>query len=509
MSDNNNSKKSRCLISVAIIAAVIAISVVLGLSHRVQPGEIPLRAISDGSGGVIVAWQEGDNIHAQRIDPEGKPFWGQGGILVCPKPMQPKQFAITSDSSGGAIVTWDDRAEISDDREDAAFWAPIPVYSQRISAEGEPMWGDRGISTGVNQRFGDYLPQAVTDGAGGAIVAWNDYQRRYRALRDNYLRVQRIDSQGNPVWGEKGIVVCSSPPYWPVTPEEKEAGVKGTWTRHYPAYRGDHKIASDGLGGAIVVWCEDLGGANNNIHAQRVNAEGKFLWQESGILVCTTDSYHVSVTSDGVGGAIITWGTYGDFDLPHAQRIDVSGKLLWPEEGISLWKQRQYHQVVNDGLGGAIFLEQEHHPIPGDPRIRQVTLYAQRLDSEGKNLWQDKPLFTTEKGQSWLQSAIASDGSGGALIAWRTWKKESNLGGKVYAQKLDTEGNPLWQEGIAVFSEPDLKYQGTPQVVSDSSGGAIVAAAVGRNALRGDTVYLQRLDANGNRLWGGGIKFTL
>ena len=108
-----------------------------------------------------------------------------------------------------------------------------------------------------------------------------------------------------------------------------------------------------------------------------------------------------------------------------------------------------------------------------------------------------------------MQSAIASDGSGGALIAWRTWKKESNLGGKVYAQKLDTEGNPLWQEGIAVFSEPDLKYQGTPQVVSDSSGGAIVAAAVGRNALRGDTVYLQRLDANGNRLWGGGIKFTL
>jgi len=505
MPANNNSKKSRRLISLAIIAVVIAISVALGLSHRVQSGEIPLRAISDGFSGVIVAWQDEGNIYTQRLDPEGKPLWGQGGMLVCGKPMKPKQFTIASDGLGGAIIIWDDRAKLSDDREDAAFWAPIPVYSQRISAEGEPMWGD-GVLVGVNQRFGDYLPQAVPDGTGGAIVAWDDFQPRYRALHDDNLRLQKICPEGKPQWGEKGILMRSSPPFRPVTPEEKEAGVKGTWTRHYPAYRGGHKIASDGLGGAIVVWCEDLGGANNNIHAQRVNAEGKFIWQESGILVCTTDSYHISVTSDGMGSAIITWRT-GD-GLVYVQRIDADGKLLEFGEGVNLWKS--CYQVVSDELGGAIFLEQgRYHPYGTNPSITgQVTLYVQRLDGEGKNLWQKKPLFTTEKGQSWLQSAIASDGSGGALITWRTWKKESNLGGKVYAQKLDAKGNPLWQEGIAAFSDPDLKYQGSPQVVSDGSGGAIVVAAVGRNALRGDMVYVQRLDANGNRLWRNGIKIN-
>jgi len=69
MSDNNNSKKSRRVISVAIIAAVIAISVALGLSHRVQSGEIPLRAASDGFRGVIVAWQDEGNIYTPSLLP--------------------------------------------------------------------------------------------------------------------------------------------------------------------------------------------------------------------------------------------------------------------------------------------------------------------------------------------------------------------------------------------------------------------------------------------------------
>jgi len=506
MLGSNKFKESRRLISLAIIAAVIATSVALGLTHRVQPGEIAVKAVSDGFGGAIVAWQDGDNIHTQRVDPEGKPLWGQGGVLVCGEPMQLKRFAITSDGFGGVIITWDDKAKLSEDREDAAFWAPIPVYSQRIGAEGEPMWGDTGIPTGGNQRFGDYLPQATPDGTGGAFITWNDFQLVYRALHDDYFRLQKISPEGNPLWGEKGVLLCSSSPYRPVTPEEKEAGVPGTWTRSLPTYSGFNAV-SDGSGGAIVILREKTQTSDYNIYAQRVNAEGEFVWQDKGILVCTTDSSRISVTSNGMGGATIIWSTSDG--LVCGQRIDAGGKLLEPGEGVSLWKT--CYQIVSDELGGAIFLEQErYHPYGTNPRITgQVTLYAQRLDDEGKNLWQKEPLFTTEKGQWTLQSAIASDGSGGALITWRTWKKESNIGGRVYGQKLDAEGDPLWQEGLAVFIEPDLKYQGPPQVVSDGSGGAIVVAAVGRNALRGDMVYLQRLDANGNYLWGGGIKITL
>jgi len=51
-----------------------------------------------------------------------------------------------------------------------------------------------------------------------------------------------------------------------------------------------------------------------------------------------------------------------------------------------------------------------------------------------------------------------------------------------------------------------LKYQGTPVVIDDGSGGVIIVAAVGKGALSGDMVYAQRLDANGNRLWADGVR---
>ena len=59
--------------------------------------------------------------------------------------------------------------------------------------------------------------------------------------------------------------------------------------------------------------------------------------------------------------------------------------------------------------------------------------------------------------------------------------------------------------GIAVFNEPD-KYQANGALISDGSGGALVIAVAGNNALGGDMVYAQRLDADGNRLWGNGIR---
>lgn len=497
-------KQRRWPISLAIIIVVMAVSIMLVLTYRAPSGKLSFQAISDGAGGAIIAWQDKESIYAQRIDSTGKPLWTDGGVLVCEKPMLPKYFALSSDGFGGAIITWDDRANLSDDHEDPAYFAPIPVYSQRIDADGEPLWGE-GILTGTTQRYGEHMPQVVPDGTGGAIAAWDDFQPVSRALHDDYLRLQKIDPEGSLVWGEKGVLVVSSSPFRPLTPEEKARGIKGTLTRSRPTYRGYQEIVSDGSGGVIVFWAEEAGSREHRIRAQRVDGGGEFAWQDNGILVRTTDYSYVSAVSDGAGGAIVTTRS-SKLDTTYVQRINASGELLWPAEGISLWETYTSH-FMSDGLGGAIFLQNEDQPPHGNPRDRQISLYAQRLDHEGQNLWLEKPIFTTEKGQFDLESAVAGDNSGGALIAWRTWKKEPMVGGKVFVQKLDANGISLWPaEGIAVFNRPDLKFQGPPQVVSDGSGGAIVIAAAGESALRGDMIYVQRLDANGNRLWGSGIR---
>ena len=142
------------------------------------------------------------------------------------------------------------------------------------------------------------------------------------------------------------------------------------------------------------------------------------------------------------------------------------------------------------GLGGGVSFQRE---TPSTDRGGQAT-------------WPEGPVFTTETGQS-FRSDVAADGSGGALVAWMTGQEEGVAYGKVFSQRMNADGKHLWGEaGAAVFPGPDLRYQGRPHVVRDGLDGAIVVAAVGKGALRGDMIYAQRLDAAGNRLWGDGVR---
>jgi hypothetical protein len=50
--------RRRWLLALIIIAAVIIASIGIGLSYRDKPGSIPMRAISDGSGGAIITWDD-------------------------------------------------------------------------------------------------------------------------------------------------------------------------------------------------------------------------------------------------------------------------------------------------------------------------------------------------------------------------------------------------------------------------------------------------------------------
>ena len=105
-----------------------------------RPRSLYVQAVSDDSGGAVIAWQDGNGIHAQRLGPDGKPRWTKGGVLVCessPNTFDDNdpnriQFTLSADGMGGAIITWEDRSNIPDNPGDPAYYGPIPVYSQRI-----------------------------------------------------------------------------------------------------------------------------------------------------------------------------------------------------------------------------------------------------------------------------------------------------------------------------------------------------------------------------------------
>src|SRR5206468_784870 len=133
-----------------------------------------LRPVScaDGSGGAIIAWVDSRggpytfDIYAQRVNKAGTPMWAAGGVPLCTATGNQQLPVIASDGAGGAVIAWADYRHLSGD-------SLIDIYGQRVNASGQVQWAPDGvpICTALEDQSD---PVAASDGAGGAIIAWND-----------------------------------------------------------------------------------------------------------------------------------------------------------------------------------------------------------------------------------------------------------------------------------------------------------------------------------------------
>ena len=202
---------------------------------------------------------------------------------------------ITSDGSGGAIITWQD--------ERSGNW---DIYAQRVDSGGNVQWTTNGVAISATTNS-QMEPEIISDGSGGAIITWID--RRSGNHYDVYA--QRVDSSGNVQWTVDGAAICTNP-----------SG------NHLPC-----EITSDGSGGAIITWEDDRAGyMQYDVYAQKVNSSGIVQWTADGVPVCTAtgDQMAPLITSDGSGGAIITWtdDRYdGSGNNIRAQRVVSGGPI--------------------------------------------------------------------------------------------------------------------------------------------------------------------------------------
>jgi PKD repeat protein len=390
---------------------------------------------SDGSGGAIITWKDNrggnSDIYARRIDSTGKSLGIAEGVPICTAANNQLSPQITTDGSGGAIITWWDERSGNYD-----------IYVQRIDSVGKPLWTANGVAicTEANEQR---EPQITNDSSGGAIITWQDERR------GNYdIYAQRIDSAGKPLWTANGVAICT-------------AGNN----------QGPPQITSDGSGGAIIAW-EDNRSVDMDIYAQRIAGNGEILWTAGGVAICTATNLQIStqITPDGSGGAIITWGDRrrGDNWDIYARRIDSTGKSLWTADGVAIctaaYDQQLYPHITTDGSGGAIITWKDYRSnVDGD-------IYAQRIDSTGKLLWNANgvAICTADNYQQIPQ--ITFDGSSGAIITWEDYRSGNY---DIYAQHIDSTGKLLWTANGLVICAADI-HQMYPQIAADGSGGAII-----------------------------------
>ncbi|MCC6653035.1 MAG: hypothetical protein IT348_17910 [Candidatus Eisenbacteria bacterium] len=417
-------------------------------------------SVSDGAGGTIITWRDyrgGTNydIYAQRVSSAGVPLWTTGGVALCTAPWDQTEPVICSDGAGGAIVSWLDRRNSN-------FH---DIYAQRINAAGVVQWTANGVP--LCTALGEQLTaRIVSDGSGGAIVAWYDARS---GNADVYA--QRISVGGVVQWAADGVALCTA-----------------------VGHQSSTAIVSDGTGGAIVAWGDGRSLTSYDLYAQRISGAGVPQWTGNGVAVCTAaDSQGDAVlASDGVGGAVVAWfdNRNANYDI-YAQRINASGAMLWAIDGVVVCNasgDQQDAEITQDGTGGLIAAWRDHRS-GSNPDI-----YAQRIAAGGTAVWTANgvALCSLTSNQYW--PVICSDNAGGAVVGW--WDERNGSGNAdIYAQRIGPTGFTQWiASGAPISLSPGT--QQLPSLCTDGSGGAIIAWTDGRNPLTTE-IYAQRIELNG------------
>jgi hypothetical protein len=437
-----------------------------GVGGGVAPDEQAGPQIAaDGNGGTIVTWHDNRNstssgvdIYAQRVDAWGNVlYYSPTGVPVCVAPNEQTYPQVISDGTGGALIAWNDnRAGSTGD-----------LYAQRLDPVGSRLWGPNGVAvcTAVGSQG---TPGLVSDGAGGVILVWDDVRS---GTYDVYA--QRISGAGVAQWTANGVAIATA-----------------TANQRNPV------IVSDGAGGAIMAWEDTRFTTAGDLYGQRVNALGVAQWTAGGIPLCTVTNAQLEprMIADGTGGAILAWQDMRNTS-PNifAQRVTGAGVPLWGG-GIALCTNNQGQTnpvIATDGAGGAVVAWIDHRSGNG-------AIYAQRVMPSRDVPWTEDGVRLTGDETSLYQPVIAADGSGGAVVAW--WQQSSAGSFDVIAQRVDASGVVPWDAtGVPVCTHPGTSS--TPRIAADSQGNAVVAWEDYRIGSPNSDVYIQRIEVR-HGAWG-------
>ena len=245
---------------------------------------------ADGRHGAIVVWRNADisghmAFRVQRLDSLGGRRWGSSGQVLANSPAGPEGGGLDSpmivpDSAQGAIIAWNDQRY---------SYAWNNVFARRVNRDGVVLWNQDGVRV-CPGAWGQSGVRAVSDSAGGVLLAWGDGRDGFPLNVKPAIYAQRIDGTGTPLWPIAGVAVCPS-------------------TIGYPSISG---MCVDAKGGAFVAWTDYRTRPHGDAYLQHLLGSGVVdpAWQVGGMVIDSTSDYPGPVVAipDGSGGVLLLWG---------------------------------------------------------------------------------------------------------------------------------------------------------------------------------------------------------
>jgi len=144
------------------------------------------------------------------VNASGVVQWTANGVVVCDHDYLQGYPVLCPDGTGGAIIVWQDQRDQVNGGgapprgagATASVTTEPDVYMQRIDGTGAAIWATNGIVV-TDAPFDQFAGNIISDGAGGAVIAWIDDSDN--DLNEDVI-LQRYDASGSEMWTPGGVI---------------------------------------------------------------------------------------------------------------------------------------------------------------------------------------------------------------------------------------------------------------------------------------------------------------
>lgn len=427
----------------------------------------------DGDGGVFIAWSDHRNslssadVYVQRLDRAGRPLWTPGGVLVCATDNGQFPQGIVPDGQGGAIVVWVDWRTYTTTGTD--------VYAGRVDADGNVLWGATGVvvSAATGDQGNNFPPAVASDGRGGVVIVWHDTRN---AATSPDIYGQWLNASGVNQWTANGRALCTA------------AGQQ---------YDVSVDVMPDG--DLVAAWMDDRNSATTgwDVYAQKMSPTGSARWTSQGVVVCnaTDDQWRPRVRFRTNGDVFVVFqdgrtpANGDDIYMCGLRAFNGEQQFVangWPVCAVA--QDQDYPTIVSDAAGGTIVTWYDRRNLT----TSGWDVYAQRFEGSNAAKWTANGVpVCTEYGDQ-FPTAVVPDALGGAVFVYADGR---HLGYEYFAQRLTREGAPLWAAGGVALASHPYSASTSANAATDGRGGAVLAfnRAEAPGSLAED-VYAVRVD---------------
>ncbi|MBT6869848.1 MAG: hypothetical protein HOA66_00170 [Candidatus Marinimicrobia bacterium] len=402
----------------------------------------------------------------------------------------------------GAHIEWQRTGDVGDDGNTILGWSDTrsgdrDVYAQKVDSNGNKLWGEDGLLVvGYEGRQED--PVMISDDNGGVYVIWSDF--RNPPVSDGQPYTQHISSDGTLTWDPDGL---------PLSDDK---------LTEYTL-----NMCKDGNGGVFAIWKKK----SSSHFGSYINITNNGPTDEVAVISSEWSHSNPSLERSINGGAVMVWADERNIDKDiYGQRLGFNGTNIVLE-----W------ETIEDNDGDGI----DDYPnggIPiataiGNQSSQKVTYYSEEYSVI---VWQDErygsspDVFATFLDEDGVPAAFYPDdglpivsshdidgeqqfadnfqhkkprvkaNEDGAFIIWNDFFRP-DASGNIYIQKITHENNGVWNttselifDGIAVSEE--YGEQSNSRLTLDGNGGVYVVWENSENEQK--DIKIKHLDSDGN-----------